>query len=293
MRVLHSRIVWGSQCEPQTVVRFLGTSAMVIALLAGCADRAEIDGHHIRVRLVSERTTITPGQPFWVGVLQTLDEGWHTYWRNPGDSGAAARIRWDLPAGWTASSIHWPIPERIPYGDLMNYGYSGQVLLPVLITPPDDLERGRVELSAEALWLVCADVCIPGEGRLDLTLPVRPRVMPGDAEQTPLFELWRARIPLTIDGARAERRDERIVITVPLTDAKDARHVWFFPHAGGVVVHGGDQEHRVTAAGSVDVMVEPGAGAADRLEGVVAVTTDTGIRGFTIDVSVEDGLNRG
>ena len=269
------------------------TAAMLIALLAGCADKAEIDGQHISVRLVSERATVTPGQPFWVGLLQTLDDGWHTYWRNPGDSGAAARIHWDLPEGWTASPIHWPVPERMPYGDLMNYGYSGEVLLPVMITPPADLERGRVELSVEALWLVCADVCIPGEGRLRLPLRVRPGNRPAEAEQTPLFQRWRARIPLTLDGARAERRDERIVITVPLTGAEDARHVWFFPHAGGVVVHGGDQEHRVTAAGSVDVMVEPGAGAADRLEGVVAVTTDAGIRGFAIDVPIEDGPNRG
>ena len=273
--------------------RAIGTAVLLSALLAGCADKAEVDGQHIRVRLVSEQTTVTPGQPFWVGLLQTLDDGWHTYWRNPGDSGAAARIEWHLPDGWTASSIHWPVPERMPYGDLMNFGYSGEVLLPVMITPPADLERGRVELAAEALWLVCADVCIPGEGRLLLTLRVRPRAGPAGAENGPLFDRWRSRIPAALDGARARRLDERMVITVPLPDAEDARQVWFFPHADGVVAHAGTQEHRVTATGSVAVTVERGAVAGDRLDGVVAVTTDAGTRGFSIDAPIEDGPNRG
>ncbi len=262
-------------------------TVMLIALIAGCADKAEVAGEHIRVRLVSEQTTVTPGVPFWVGLLQTLDDGWHTYWRNPGDSGAAARIGWHLPAGWTASPIQWPIPERMPYGDLMNYGYSGQVLLPVLITPPVDIASGRVELSAEALWLVCADVCIPGEARLTLTLRVRQQPEPADAEAKSLFDRWRARIPEALDGARAERRDERVVITVPLPGANDARQIWFFPHAGGTVVHAADQEHLVTGPGSVDVLVKPGAAEADRLDGVVAVTTDAGTRGFAIDTPIE------
>ena len=273
--------------------RAIGTAVLLSALLAGCADKAEIDGQHIRVRLVSEQTTVTPGQPFWVGLLQTLDDGWHTYWRNPGDSGAAARVEWHLPDGWTASSIHWPIPERMPYGDLMNFGYSGEVLLPVMITPPAALERGRVELAAEALWLVCADVCIPGEGRLRLTLRVRPRAGPAAAENGSLFDRWRSRIPAALDGARARRLNDRMVITVPLPDAEDARQVWFFPHADGVVAHAGEQEHRVTATGSVAVTVEAGAVDGDRLDGVVAVTTDAGTRGFSIDAPIDDGLNRG
>ena len=273
--------------------RAAGAFILLPVLLAGCADKAEVDGQHVRVRLVSEHTTITPGQPFWVGLHQTLDDGWHTYWRNPGDSGAAARIEWHLPEGWAASPIHWPVPERMPYGNLMNFGYSGEVLLPVMITPPEDLERGRVELSAEALWLVCADVCIPEEGHLRLTLRVRPRDQPADAGEAPLFDRWRTRIPVAIAGARARRLDERVAITAPLPDAQDARQVWFFPHAGGVVVHAGDQEHRVNSDGTVDVLVEPEAGAADRLDGVVVVTAAAGTRGFAIDVPIEGGTGTG
>ena len=121
-----------------------------------------------------------------------------------------------------------------------------------------------------------------GEGRLRLTLRVRPRAGPADAENGSLFDRWRSRIPAALDGARARRLDERMVITVPLPDAEDARQVWFFPHADGVVAHAGEQEHRVTATGSVAVTVEAGAVDGDRLNGVVAVTTDAGTRGFRI-----------
>lgn len=267
-----------------------------IALLAGCGDKAEVAGDHVRVRLVSEQAAVTPGNPFWAGLLQTLDDGWHTYWRNPGDSGAAARIDWHLPAGWTVSPVRWPIPERMPYGDLMNYGYAGEVLLPVVITPPADAGRGRVELAADALWLVCADVCIPGEARLRLTLRVRAQPQPADRGAQSLFDRWRTRIPRPLDGARVERRDQRLVITAPLAGAADARQVWFFPHAAGAVIHAADQEHAVTAAGAVEVRVQAAGGrdvgaAAGRLHGVVAVTTDGGTRGFTIDAPVRDAIH--
>lgn len=275
----------------------LAAAVLPAALLAACGGGgAEVEGDHVRVRLVSEQAAVTPGRPFWAGLLQTLDDGWHTYWRNPGDSGAAARIDWRLPAGWTASPVQWPTPERMPYGTLMNYGYAGEVLLPVVITPPADAGRGRVELAADALWLVCADVCIPGEASLRLTVRVRP---PQDAPQadggpapgdsTALFDRWRARVPRPVDGARAERRGRRFIITAPLDVAEDASEVWFFPHAAGAIVHAAEQEHAVTANGAVEVSVQAADGnASGRLRGVVAVTTDRSTRGFSIDAPVRE-----
>lgn len=262
------------------------------ALLAACGGRAEVAGDHLRVRLVSERAVVTPGTPFWAGLLQTLDDGWHTYWRNPGDSGAAARIDWRLPAGWTVSPVQWPTPDRMPYGNLMNYGYAGEVLLPVVITPPADAKGGRVELAADALWLVCADVCIPGEALLRLSVRVRPRPAAAGNGAAPLFDRWRARIPRPVDGARVERRDGQMVITAPLPGAQDARQVWFFPHAAGAVVHAAGQEHTVTASGAVQVRVQATDGhASGRLDGVVAVTTDRGTRGFTIDAPIREAAH--
>ncbi len=270
----------------------LAASVVLGSLLAGCSDSAEVAGDHVRVRLVSEAAAVTPGSPFWAGLLQTLDDGWHTYWRNPGDSGAAARIDWRLPAGWTVSPVQWPTPARMPYGDLMNFGYTGEVLLPVVITPPADAGRGRVELTADALWLVCADVCIPGEASLRLTLRVRPQAEPTASGAESLFDRWRARIPRPVDGARVERRDRQLVITAPLAGAEDARQVWFFPDAAGAVVHAADQQHTVTASGAVEVRVQAAGGVATgRLHGVVTVTTDRFTRGFAIDAPIEEAAH--
>ncbi len=128
---------------------------------------------HIEVSLVSEFSRIAPGQPFWAALRLVPEAGWHTYWRNPGDTGLPTRIEWTLPAGSEAGEIQWPIPERIDYLGLINYGFHGDTLLLTRITPPVDLPTDQpYRINAVAKWLVCADICIPGETTLALELPV-------------------------------------------------------------------------------------------------------------------------
>jgi thiol:disulfide interchange protein DsbD len=104
---------------------------------------------------------------------QRMQPDWHTYWRNPGESGEPVTLAWTLPEGFTAGEINWPTPERIAFGDLANYGFSEEVLLRVDISVPPGLTPGqRVTFTADASWLVCKDICIPEKATLDLTLPV-------------------------------------------------------------------------------------------------------------------------
>jgi len=140
---------------------------------------------HARVELAPEMDTIAPGQRFRVGLRFILDEHWHVYWRNPGDAGLPPTIEWDLPNGFEAGVIAWPFPEKFTVPPLMSYGYHHEILLPVTITSPPDLQPGTtVELAAEAKWLVCKEECIPGEATLSVTLPVAqaPRIDTGYAE---------------------------------------------------------------------------------------------------------------
>ena len=69
---------------------------------------------HVKVALVSEQQAIVPGREFLLGIRFVLEEGWHTYWVNPGDAGEPPRITWELPAGFQAGSIQWPYPTRLP-----------------------------------------------------------------------------------------------------------------------------------------------------------------------------------
>ncbi|TVQ27692.1 MAG: hypothetical protein EA370_17680, partial [Wenzhouxiangella sp.] len=137
------------------------------------ADTGTVQRDHIEAELVAEVTGVQPGTPLRVGLRLLPDPGWHTYWRNPGDSGLPTEIEWDLPAGASASDIAWPYPGAMPMAHLINYGYEGEHLLPVTISVPDDLAVGDDFLiRADAGWLVCEEICIPGDASLQLTLPV-------------------------------------------------------------------------------------------------------------------------
>jgi thiol:disulfide interchange protein DsbD len=146
---------------------------LVAAALAPiAASPAPVRTPHVEAELIAERTALVPGEPLTVALRLAMIPGWHTYWRNPGDSGEPTRIEWRLPAGFAAGPIEWPAPRQLPVGPLMNYGYEGEVLLLSRLTPPADLPRGRaVTLSAKASWLVCEVKCIPEEAELSLVLP--------------------------------------------------------------------------------------------------------------------------
>lgn len=127
---------------------------------------------HTQVRLVSEQDAVAAGGTFWVGLEMTMDEGWHVYWKNPGDSGMAPKIIWDLPYGIKAGEIQWPYPERIDLPPLTSYGYDHQVLLLLPVTVDGNYPLSRLNLRARAEWLTCKDMCVPGRTDLNLSLPV-------------------------------------------------------------------------------------------------------------------------
>ena len=130
----------------------------------------EVTTPHVRATLVSEQASIEPGQSFWVALHFDIIEGWHTYWKNAGDSGNPPTIQWTLPDGFEASDIHWPYPERLPVAPLMNYGYSNESWLLVRMTAPQNLDADNVTLNASADWLVCKEECIPEDGKFSLSI---------------------------------------------------------------------------------------------------------------------------
>ncbi len=158
---------------PSSLLRFAVFSLVVLWAALPHAHAAVVKTEHVEAELVSEKTAIEPGKPFSVALRLKMQEHWHTYWRNPGDSGLPTRIAWSLPQGYQADTIQWPYPQKLPLGPLMNFGFEGEVFLLTTITPPSTIKAGNeVKLGARAEWLVCKDVCIPENGDLSLTLPV-------------------------------------------------------------------------------------------------------------------------
>jgi thiol:disulfide interchange protein DsbD len=151
---------------------------------------------HVTAELIPESTTVEAGKPFDVALHLHMDEGWHTYWINPGDAGLATTIKWTLPDGFTAGPIQWPTPEKHPMGTQMTYGYAGDVYLLTTITPPKADLPQHFDLKAKAEWLVCQDECIPGKAELSMTLDSGFMNLRLPKVNTDLFAEARKRLPM-------------------------------------------------------------------------------------------------
>ncbi|MFN9727850.1 protein-disulfide reductase DsbD family protein [Acidovorax sp.] len=141
-------------------------------------DSSVVTTPHVRAELLAHAPQgVGPGQPLWLGLHITHQPEWHTYWKNPGDSGLPTELAWTLPAGLEAGELAWPVPRKIPIGTLANYGYEGTVLLPVPVTVASTFAPGaqaqELTVRLRASWLVCRKECIPEEGEFTLQLPIR------------------------------------------------------------------------------------------------------------------------
>src|SRR6185437_13732190 len=92
--------------------------ALCLALAAAGATAAPVRTGHVTAELVAQKTAFVPGADNVVALKLTLDKGWHTYWRNAGDSGLPTTLAWTLPAGISAGPIEWLPPQLLPAGPL-------------------------------------------------------------------------------------------------------------------------------------------------------------------------------
>jgi thiol:disulfide interchange protein/DsbC/DsbD-like thiol-disulfide interchange protein len=165
-------------------LRLLSLLLLSLAFVSGTARAQPATGpqktERIEAELVPMSAWAAPGSTAVVAVRQQIRPGWHTYWRNPGDSGGPTTLSWTLPAGVAAGDIVWPLPQRQRLQGLTNFGYEGEVFLPVPIEVPASAKPGAtVPLSVRATFLVCsAEMCVPDQMTLTLDLPVREGAAP-------------------------------------------------------------------------------------------------------------------
>jgi thiol:disulfide interchange protein len=182
--------------SPSRISAFALLMTLLLALTAR-ADGPPAPKDLVKAELVAETASVVPGARLWVDLHLEIKPGWHVYWRNPGDSGLPTAIDWKLPAGFLAGPILWPVPEHFVQNGIGNYGYAETADLLIPITVPSELaDRQAVRLEAEGSWLVCADICIPGNAELSLSLPVAAQTPVPDPATAPLFAAARARLPV-------------------------------------------------------------------------------------------------
>ncbi|HKR90319.1 MAG TPA: protein-disulfide reductase DsbD domain-containing protein, partial [Phenylobacterium sp.] len=228
------------------MMRLLAGLLLAFTVAAGAARAAPaesepVDTGHLTAQLVSQSAGVAPGQTVWLAVRQKIQKGWHTYWRNPGDAGEPMKLGWTLPPGWTAGGIAWPVPHRLPVGPLMDYGYEGQVLVPVPVTAPATARPGEMApLKVAASFLVCAETCVPADAVLTLNLPVT-------AAPAALDPKWGREVTRALAGtpkpapvtAAFERGPKGLTLAAaggPLRGAL-GRDAYFYPYVSTVIEH--------------------------------------------------------
>jgi thiol:disulfide interchange protein len=195
----------------------------------------------VKTSLLADTSAVVPGKPFTVGLLLRMAPGWHTYWKFSGDAGLPTEIKWTLPTGWKVGDIQWPIPlKTIDPGDIQTYGYQDEVLLLQEVTPPANIDNSPVKLSAQADWLVCEKICIPGGANLVLDLPTSTSSEP---KNTDLFARYRRLLPQNFPDSKTaaadwSRNGSDLVLKVTSATLANYPSVDFFPIPQGSTVVG-------------------------------------------------------
>ena len=171
-------------------------TALISALLCTVSCAAVRSGK-AEADWLSASGTYVAGKPVQAALRLAVDEGWHTYWMNPGEGGMKISVVWELPAGWTAGELEHPVPKRFMTGGLAGFGYEGTVVFPVKFTPPSGF-TGEAKLKGKISWLTCNDdSCIPGNAELELSLDAGAPAATADAN---LIKGALERIPQPTNG---------------------------------------------------------------------------------------------
>jgi DsbC/DsbD-like thiol-disulfide interchange protein len=242
---------------------------------------------HGTMELIAEDQWITPGHTLYLGLHFQLEEEWHIYWVNPGDSGEPPRVEWELPPGVTAGAIEWPTPQRLETPGIVDFGYENSVTLIVPMYPDASLATQPVKFSAALKMLVCnREMCIPRKAQLSLALPVKTQPSMPDPRTAALFASTRRSLPRPMPGSwkvKVDETNDSFVLTAnighPITQAV------FFAVAESQIANAGPQKLVSTGSGfqltlmKSDQLLKP----IPRLKGVLALSND---RAYLIDVPI-------
>src|SRR5580692_8985810 len=252
---------------------------------------------NVKARLVSEVAAVGPGQTFWVALELDIRDGWHTYWRNPGDSGEPTKLVWQLPPGFTAGDIVWTTPHRFEIAPLVNYGYAKHAVHLVQITAPKDLKAGTpVSLAAKASWLVCSDVCIPEDANLQLTLPVSAQAGGVDPASSALFTTARSELPSAQPApTTAKILGDKLIITLGQdwgATLSQITSLAFFPYDEGGIEYAAPQTMS-RGKDSVDLVLKLGdqPPKSETIRGVLLATERSGNDTVAVPMEIAASLS--
>jgi thiol:disulfide interchange protein len=199
--------------------------------------------HPVKAELLHEEASIQPGQPFWLAIHLQIEEGWHAYWKNPGDVGMATSIKWELPEGFKAGEIEWPYPQRFTSDIATGFGYENEAILLTEITPPNHLSQDNVTIKAHAKWLVCSDsACLPGGSEVTVALPINSNDPKVREEVAHHFAKARDKLPEKKWDLQALEQNGliQLALKAPASQPRSIVSAYFCPEDGDLVDHSVD-----------------------------------------------------
>ena len=237
------------------------------------------------IELISNSNSIKPGDELLVGVKFRLEKDWHTYWKNPGDAGEGATIKWNLSKGLSASNILWPGPERIPVDPLMTFGYNDEVVLLTKIAS-DGKVNFPLKIEAKVSWFTCKDICIPQEGTVDIEIKEGNLLATShDLE----LKKYLSRVPTVFSkDFRVEALDNKFFLQSDVLGDEQYTDVYFFPSEYGLTSYTKDQIFEKNQ-NSFTLEIEASEYSLDLeiFEGIIETSTADGKKFFSISYPLE------
>lgn len=195
---------------------------------------------NVKTKIISEVKTIKSGQSFWLAVKFEMQNDWHIYWRNSGDSGLPTSIDWTVPEGFLIYETYYPYPNILVENNSATFIYENEVLLFARVTPPSIINMNEVIISANANWLECKQACIPGSSEMTITLNVVDIKSEIDQPNLPINN-WLNKLPIESSdwNFEVELIDETVKINgiKPKWFTSDDYEVNYFPYADDIFNH--------------------------------------------------------
>ena len=250
------------------------------------------ESQNVRAELISEVESIKPGEKIWIALKLDMAPEWHTYWRNPGDAGLPTQIDWSLPEDFTVSDIYWPHPEIFDAGGVVSYGYKNEILLLCELMSPADLSGDNIAIEAEATWLECKEMCLPGSAELSLILPVKNEPSEYDSRWKESFVKSRSMLPNRNYSwtFKSIHTDSSIIIESFSSDRKigNPEKVQFLPYDEGIYSNSKPQLFRNTDAGfKIETMfADFKVGNPETISGLLKIENSGGISTQTVEIAL-------
>jgi thiol:disulfide interchange protein len=262
--------------------------AWVLAVILP-AEAQQAGQDNLTVELVAETDNPAPGGEVTLAFVAKPDEGWHGYWKNPGDAGLDTRLDWKLPQGVTAGELRYPVPTRLMVAGIMNYVYKGSYTQLVTLKVPAGLKPGTaLPITVRADYLVCTDeVCVPETENLSINLIVGDGAI--SAERRTRFDEWRRAFPKPLGSeGRFTVADGILRVAIPYpASAPLGADAYFFLLTLEAMNYSAPQ--KLTRDGdSVVVEVKAGTKTPTKLEGVLSVGSGQGFALTAVPGSVAE-----